>query len=276
MLGSGKIALAAVALGALALAGCGSSATSDTAKTEATSSVLALLRSDAKGSLQKAGEKSGDAKSVVISMQGTTAGKKFQAKGAVALSTPVTAQLTMDDPEDGPTEVRMLGTVIYVQVPAKDRADLDGKTWMKMDLGKDSKNTGEFARQFDDVDPRKQVKTMIDSGALSVVGEETVAGVKTVHYASTAPMSTYLAQLDPATRPEAEKAMSAQGIKEVKTDLWVDEQYLMRRSHVVLGDTDMTTDYSDYGKPVTVTEPPAAEVFDMAEMLSKLGSGLTG
>ncbi|HEV7898196.1 MAG TPA: hypothetical protein VGP31_10170 [Planosporangium sp.] len=275
VLGTRKAALVLVSLGAFALAGCGPATGSS--QGERKSDTLTLLRSDAKGSVQKSADTTSKATSVTIVMNGTSDGKPIKGHGAVALGGPLKAEIVMEEAATGQTTVRMLGTAIYVQIPTKDRASMDGKSWMKMDLAGKDKAAGEIARQLDNMDPSKQVKTLIASGSVTVVGEDTVGGVKTVHYAATAPIAAYLGQLDPTMRPQVEKVLTDKGIKEAKVDLWVDEQYTLRRSRSVLGTaTDITVDYIDYNKPVTVTAPPAADTFDLAEMMNKLKSGITG
>jgi hypothetical protein len=168
--------------------------------------------------------------------------------------------------------------VFYTQIPEKDRAGLNGRNWMKTDLGGDGTATGRIARQLDGMDPAKQLKNLLAGGRTTVVGEDAVAGVKTVHYTSSTPVAAYLKQVDAKARPELERLLA--GAKAVRTDLWVDEQYLIRRSRSVLGATDaatdLTVDYTDYGKPVTVVAPPAAETVDFAELMNGVKPGPTG
>lgn len=125
-------------------------------------------------------------------------------------------------------------------------------------------------RQFRNVDPTQQAKTLIASGQVKAVGQETIGGVKTVHYTGTTPLAAYLEQLDPSMRDTVQKGLASKGVTEVRTELWIDAQYQVRRCHMVMGDTDLTSDYGDYGKPVNVVEPPAAETTDLADMLGNL------
>ncbi|NJC84240.1 hypothetical protein [Planosporangium mesophilum] len=268
-----------LSLGAFALAGCGPDSSKAGGNADGKADTLALMRSDAKGSIQKAADNSGKATSVALTMSGTADGEPLKGRGVVALGGPLKAELVIEDATDGPGTIRMLGTTFYVQIPAKDRADMDGKSWMKLDLAAASgqQAAGEVARQLDHMNPAKQVQMLVDSGSVTAVGEETVNGAKTIHYAGTMPVSTYLGQLDPSIRSQVEKTLNEKSVKEAKVDLWVDEQYNLRRSRSVLGTTtDLTVDYTDYNKPVTVEAPPAAETFDFAEMMNKLKSGITG
>lgn len=264
--------LATASLAAFTLAACGSDPA--TPETPQEQSILAMLVSDAKGSLAKVVDKATTAKSVSMKMDGKVAGETFQGEGTL---------LYGDDPKaefktkvEGETvTVRLIGAVIYIEVPAAQRAEMEGKRWMKMDLSAAGEGVGSaFTKQLDDIDPVRQVKALLAAESVTVVGEETVDGVKTVHYTVTNPLGTYLGQLDADARAAAEKELTKQGIKEVKTDVWVDEKYQPRRVHVVMGTaSDITVNYTDYGKAATVEAPPAAEVFDFAEMLEGLKTG---
>jgi hypothetical protein len=129
----------------------------------------------------------------------------------------------------------------------------------------------DFTKQFKDVDPTKQVKTLLATEGVTVVGEETVNGARTVHYTVTTPVATYLGQLDAKLRSGVEQQFAKQGVNEITIDLWVDEQYRPRRAGLVMGKMgDMTVDYTDYGKAVNIETPPPAETADFAELLESL------
>ncbi|MFG1882507.1 hypothetical protein [Micromonospora sp. NPDC049102] len=271
-----KTAVVAVsALTALAASACGvatgSSGSSDAPKR---TSVLELLASDLKGSLQKTIEATDKSDSVTLTMTGTTGGQKISMQGVLDLGDPVKAEMTMADPTDGPTTVRLIGTAFYVEVPAKDRSSIGGKRWLKMDIASVGQQAGmDFSKQFDDIDPTRQVKTLLASEGVTVVDEETVNGARTVHYTVTTPVATQLGQVDAKLRAGVEKQFTAAGVKEIKVDLWVDEQYRPRRAATVMGAMgDIVVDYTDYGKAVTIETPPPAQTTDFAEMLKGLGA----
>jgi hypothetical protein len=258
------------ALTALTASACGvTSGSSDAPKQ---TSVLELLASDLKGSLQKTIDATDKSDSVTLTMTGTAGGQKISMQGALDLGDPVKAEMTMADPDGSKTTVRMVGAVIYVEIPAEDRADMGGKRWMKMDLTAVSEQAGaNFSKQFEDMDPTKQVKTLLAAEGVTVVGEETVNGARTVHYTVTTPVATRLGQLDAEMRATVEKQFATAGVKEIKVDLWVDEQYRPRRAGMVMGTMgDMVVDYTDYGKAVTIETPPPAETTDFAGMLQGL------
>lgn len=274
--GKKSVAVWVSALTALAVSACGTTSGGSDAPKQP--SVLELLASDLKGSLQKTAEATTKSDSVTVSMTGTAGGEKVEMKGVIDLGDPVKAEMTTKDPKGASTVVRMIGGVVYVEIPAEDRADMNGKRWMKMDLSEAGKQAGmNVGKQFEDIDPTKQVKTLLATEGTKVVGQETVNGAATVHYTVTVPVATHLQQMDAKLRAGVEQQMTKMGVKEIITDLWVDEQYQPRRAALKMGPLgDLVMDYTDYGKAVTVEEPPAAETLDFAEMLKGLQGLTTG
>ncbi|MBQ0989212.1 hypothetical protein [Micromonospora sp. H61] len=265
-----KPALVAVStLTALAVSACG--VTSGASEAPKQPSVLELLASDLKGSLLKAAEATDKTESVTVTMTGTMGGEKISMQGFLDLGDPLKAEMKMTNSK-GATTVRMIGAVIFTEIPAEGRTATGGKRWMKMDLTGLSEMAGTgFSKQLEDMDPVKQVKTLLAIEGTTVVGQETVDGVPTVHYTVTTPVATYLKQIDAMRRDATEETLATQGVKELKIDLWVDEQYRPRRAGMVMGKMgDMVIDYTDYGKAVTVETPPPAETADFAEMLKGL------
>ncbi|RIV40053.1 LolA-like protein [Micromonospora radicis] len=262
--------LAVAGLTALALTACGGAKSGG--DEQAPPSVLQLLVSDIKGSLQKTIETTDTSDSVTVTMRGTVAGESVSTQGVIDLRGPVKAELTTEVADGNAMIVRMIDGVVYVEIPAEERAELGGKRWMKVDLDAVGAQAGmDFSKQLEDVDPTKQVKTLLSSEGVTVVGEETLDGTSTVHYTVTTPLATHLEQVDAALRSEVEKQLAAQGVEDVTIDLWVDEQYRPRRAGVVMGTMAQTTvDYTDYGKPVEIETPPAAETVDFADMLQGL------
>jgi len=77
------------------------------------------------------------------------------------------------------------------------------------------------------------------------------------------------------------KNATTTGMENMNFDLWVDGQQLpqqmrMKSNQTSEGTLTMTMKYRDYGKPVDITEPPADQVTDFAEMMKQLGGGLGG
>lgn len=130
-----------------------------------------------------------------------------------------------------------------------------GKTWLKLDLAKEAKSQGLSLNTLLSQDPTKTLSSLQSLRAANVVGTEQVDGVSTTHYRAT---------IDPSKLPGASAAgVSQPGVYNV----WVgDDGYVHRmRDRVVTGTgakkaiVNLTADLSDFGKPVTVTLPPAGQ-----------------
>ena len=279
-----KIFVALLAAGSLALAGCNAAGGKEE---EAEADVLTLLRTESAKALQISLERTEKAQSASFTVEGKSDGEQLNGKGSIFFGDSPRGTVTLTDPKDGPTELRFLPTALYMSIPEKERAEMDGKEWMKLDVAAaaklaNSKEAGEmlveYARQLRDLDPSAQVKTLIAGGKFTVVGEETIDGVKTVHYTGTQPLAAYLAEVDAKSRAAVESKLTKAGVKEVKVDLWVDEKYQPRRTKTVVGTVDdLTVTFSDYGTKVDVVEPPADKTLDFVQMLqelAKLGAGV--
>jgi hypothetical protein len=212
---------------------------------------------------------------MAVTMTGKVGGQPMSGHGAIQFGTPAKADIVMAV-AGKQMNVRLIGTVEYIQLPPGQDAMLQGKHWMKFDLAQAAKLAGMDATQLTDqlnnMNPAKQVRAMLASKQLKAVGEETVEGVKTVHYAGTVSVAQYLdAYSTPESRAQLKEQLAKTGMDTIKTDLWVDEQYQVRKGTVVAGSTmDLAYTYKDYGKPVTVVAPPAAETADLMELMKGL------
>ncbi len=273
-----KAVVALLAAGTLVLAGCAGEAKKEQPD------VLTLLRTKAAESLQVTLEKTEKAKSASFTVDGKSDGESVKGKGTVFFGEPAKASITLVDAEEGQMEFRILPGAVYVSVPAEDRAGFGGKEWMKFDLASAAKNAdadtkdmlAELGRQTRDFDPAVQVKTLMADGKFTVVGEETIDGVKTVHYTGTQPIATYLADIDAAMRKDVEAKLTKDGVKDVKLDVWIDEKYQPRRIRSVVGATeDVTVNFADFGTAAEVAEPPADKSLDFLKLMqdaAKLGA----
>jgi hypothetical protein len=190
---SGKFAVALLVAGVLTVSGCQAEKKSD-AEQAAQPEGLQLLLTNAKQSLQEAASRTAKAESVSVTLDGTVSGQKISSRGAVAFGPPITAELTSTGIAPLPISARVLDTDVYIQVPEQFRAQLGGKGWMKANLADTAQAVGidadQLAAQLQNADPSKQLKTLLASGDLKAVGEESVDGVPTVHYAGTTPVAS--------------------------------------------------------------------------------------
>jgi len=268
--------LAAATASVVAGTGCGPSTASQEAAQQ--SSVLELLANDLKGSLQEAADRTSKVETVRATMVATGGPEEFEMQIAMDLRDSVSVEMVMAT-QGEVTTIRLIDSVMYMEIPETVRERNDGKRWMEMDFSAAS-GTG-LDEQIRDADPVQQVKTLLELEGVTVVGEETVGGVPTVHYSVTVTTEEHLAllekqgELDSASLANAEDQLAEFGVAEIQTELWIDEQYWPRRARVTMGEMGlMTVDYTDYNEPVTIETPPAAETTDFAELLGDLGEEL--
>jgi hypothetical protein len=137
----------------------------------------------------------------------------------------------------------------------------------------------EELESFTQNDPRDALEALRDlSGEIETVGSEELRGVDTTHYR---------AQLDAgdlakkATGENADAAsildqLSSSGLDEVPLDIWIDGNGLVRKLALDVeapdattgqpGDLSLAFELWDYGEPVEIDVPPAAEVADASAL----------
>ncbi len=243
------LALAAV----LALAGCGGGsgtatapATGASAAAPTTAAVIAIT--DGKVLAQRLNDgltKAGSGKAV-MTMSGMSSAA---ASGAMEGSTEFVVKGDHMDTKATMTvmgksvEVRSIGGIMYMKglLPA---AAIGGKTWVKIDPnGTDafSKQMAPTLKQSGDV--RAQID-MYAGAKVAVV--DTTNGV--THYKLTGLTA------DPAASTGTASAAPQ------SVDIWMDAQDRPTKMSVTTPEGNVQVTYSDFGAPITVEAPPAAEV----------------
>lgn len=214
----------------------------------------------------------------------------IHASGAMDL-TGKRATMTMQLPQVGSVEVRMVGHVMYMRLPAAMQTMAHGKQWMSIDLDALLKQqTGATLSQLQGLsgqDPA-QFMTLLQgvSNDVRKVGTEDVRGVSTTHYKVTLDLDKALARIsDPATRDSVRQMYDKLGLRTIPADVWVDGDGLPRRvamtmSGLAKGQTggsgaamDMTMDFYDYGTSVDVSAPPADQTTDLTGAIGGAASG---
>lgn len=150
--------------------------------------------------------------------------------------------LSMPGQPNHPIEMVMVGEVMYMKTDVPEIAG--GKPWAKISFS--GAGAGDFLKKAKDDGPRELASQLTGSKDVREVGRDAVDGVQTTHYAGTVPVGDE---------------------DSGQIDLWVGQDELPRKqvSHITMkslgGAVVTTTSYfSDYGKPVTVTAPPADQV----------------
>ncbi|MFE0091864.1 hypothetical protein [Streptomyces sp. NPDC058991] len=257
--------------------------------------------------IQAAYKKTSDAKSAKVRMTmampagmeggGTMEMSGVQGWGPGVMDVTVKgSMLTAGDP-DAPSEVRMVmvDQAMYVEMSAKQAAEMDGKRWMKMDFRAAAEASGDKALQKQmtgslenmNQDPAQQLALLLGSPNIKHVGAEKVDGVETQHYKGTLTFQEMLdanKSLDVLSAEERKQLVDnvkKAGITGYDTEVWVNEDDYPAKMVVGMkmpqGTMTMTANYSDYGAAATVQAPPAKDTFDLLKMFKELeGSGAEG
>lgn len=226
-------------------------------------------------SLQMAGSAEGD-----VSMNGTM---QYRTKPDLAYSMNF-AQMTVGGKSMGGMEQRLVGRNMYMKMAMLSAlgGGSSAKPWIKISLDELGKKSGmnidELLQQSRQMDPVQNTKMLTASKDVREVGKESMDGVETTHYTGTYRMEDAIAKLSPQMQEAYRKSLATTGMQNMHFDLWVDGQQLprkmtMKSNQTSQGAMTMTMKYRDYGKPVQIVEPPASQVTDFGQLMSKLGGG---
>jgi len=196
-------------------------------------------------------------------------------------------------------EVVQHGAVLYLRSPMLPMIDpaLADK-WIKVDGDQIAASGGHSPSATDPLsgmsgmgDPSAILDYLKGAGAdVTTVGHETIGGVDTTHVHATLSMRQ---ALDAAGADRDKVSESLKNIPGglgdsienlvLPVDVYVDAENYVRRIAVSSGfgmGMTMTVDYSDFGQPVTITEPAADQTVDMCDLAGHLPaamkSGRTG
>jgi hypothetical protein len=187
--------------------------------------------------------------------------------------------------DDFKLEVVVDGLVMYMRMPFIADKLPGGKEWVKVDL-RDvaSKVPGvdlDQFLQFANNSPQTTLEYLkAVSGPIETVGVEDVRGTQTTRYRTSIDVAK-MAKVVPAAQRETLSSMLDQLVKQtglgsIPVDVWVGDDGLVRRLVMTLSMTEpggsdtltasMTFEMFDYGKPVHITLPLAADTADITAL----------
>lgn len=236
------------------------------------SGALEQLTDDVSGSLQAAADKAKETESVRADVvtSGGAADSELQItmnfRGAVSFE--MVGDMVGED-----VTMRMVDSALYTVNSPEDRELYGGKHWTKIDLNASPAGDVGVDQMLQESDPSRQIEALLELEGVTAVGEETVDGIRTVQYTVTTTPEE-LAEAQPegsAEDSDLSAAGDALGVTEVTLDVWIDEEYLLRRFRLDTGTAGVTTaDYYDYNEPVQIEAPPAADVVDLEDLFTDL------
>ncbi|MFJ5529545.1 hypothetical protein [Streptomyces sp. NPDC093261] len=173
-------------------------------------------------------------------------------------------------------EARLLPDAYYAKVGDTFARRLQGRHWIRYgygDLAALPGGSGAYLTdQLRDTAPLQPVRLLRACGDVRRVGEETVRGRRTTHYAGTITP----AALGGADAAGLRERLEQAGVTRESVDIWVDDRGLLvkkvERGELISGRMSATAYYRDYGVKVSAGRPPAADTADFRELLSTRGS----
>ena len=263
------LVLPALALAATGLTSCG----------EDQASAAELIRS-APAAFEEAG-------SARLEMTTEIAGQEIETEGAFDLANG-TGTISMSMPAVGSGDIEMVfaGTTYFMRSEIFGTELPEGTEWVSFDLSELTEGSGVdlggLASQGAN-DPTNALDALAGVAEEVVeVGQDEVRGVSTTHYTATIDMEeAYRAAQDAAEEAGAEgpivdeeqfdEFVAAYGDEPLETDIWIDDDGLVRRQTMVLEvmgqEMTQTMEYFDYGEPVEVDVPADDETVDISDLL---------
>ncbi|MEV4423138.1 hypothetical protein AB0L40_24640 [Patulibacter sp. NPDC049589] len=194
----------------------------------------------------------------------------------------------------GKQEVRFKGFVSYMRSSLFSSQLPQGKSWIRIDLGKASKSLGIDlgslgAGGAGSSDPTQALQYLkAATGDIETVGKEDVRGEPTTHYRATIDYARYPSLAKPADRAAAkagvEQLIKLSGSRTSPMEVWVDGDGRVRRIRQTVGTqltpgkkATITQDYElyDFGHQVDVQLPPDSEVQDLTDLAGDASKSLT-
>ncbi|UED84652.1 hypothetical protein [Streptomyces profundus] len=258
--------------------------------------------SDAASALQAAAETTSGMTSARFEGQITgpaAAGGDMTMEGVMSWESSLVMEMTAHSDElaatpGAPPEmtIRWLDNVMYMNMGEEFASEMDGRSWLSMDLAALAEESGDQAiadaltmgLESTNQDPAQQMGIMLQSPGIEEVGEETLDGVETRHFQGTVTVEDAIAGdaagtaagLTDAELEQLVDMMEQQGIESYEIDVWIDENDLpvqITQSYDTNeGPVENQVRYFDYNTDVTVEAPPADSVFDFMDLLAEMGA----
>jgi hypothetical protein len=282
-------AVGALIAGAVAMSGCGASATLDPI---ARAAEVSSQQSGARiaMTMQFSAPALGGGASYTITADGSFDEKARSGEMTMDLSQIPGLSALPGGAGNGQIQMVFLYPVIYMNMPFLAGRLPEGKTWMKLDITKAASAAGIDASSLSSIeqsDPTRFLDYLrSSSGGVISLGGATVDGVATTHYRATLQLSRILASLPGGEQAAAKTALEKLGTAgAIPVEVWIDAQSRVRRMQMAfsgLGASagaaagasfSITIDFKSYGPVAPVLAPPASQVFDASSMVA---SGIQG
>ncbi|MFD7449868.1 hypothetical protein [Kitasatospora sp. NPDC059827] len=224
--------------------------------------------------LEQVTKKTGAAKSAKVTEEISVGQVTMKGQGALGWSDGLEADLTMDltgspmakalEPITGGPKVHYLYTAdaMYMGLGGQ-MVQSGGPRWLRYSKEEMSKLSGGSTDQLQSADPVQGVRTLIATGKVTEVGQETVNGKAATHYSGELAAADLIkATGRGVTQEQADRLkqnLDKAGVASEQVDVWVDADQLVvkrtERADTKNGPVNIAVTYSDYGTPVIAATP---------------------
>jgi hypothetical protein len=171
-------------------------------------------------------------------------------------------------------EARYLSDAYYARMGDTFAAKTGGKHWLRYAYD-DLKTLGggaDLADQMRSTTPNQSVRLLLDSDDVRALGQETVDGQTTTHYAGTV-------DVEDVTDTGLRQRLQDADVTAETVDVWINDRNLLvkkvEKTSTANGRVTQSAHYSDYGVQVAVRRPPAADTEDFKALLSQSSTNPT-
>ncbi|MBO4271745.1 LppX_LprAFG lipoprotein [Microbispora triticiradicis] len=269
-----RLLVAAGAVAAITVAGCGTTATPSLENV--TLSASEVLQQSA----QKADDVNTYAADLVVNVTDAKGAQAGIVQGTMLyqkspqVATDINLSQVSFNGQNLPGGVRVIvdGEVAYVKVDMLRNLLGATKPWIRLDLKQLGSQAGvdvdQYLAQARQFDLKTSTALLTASKDVKSVGSEQVGGVDTTHYAGTFPVDEAVKQLSDDQRSQLRGELA--GAKDVKFDAWIDAQGLPRKVELNGGKPDAgafkaTAMFKSFNEPVSIKAPAADQVGELPQ-----------
>ncbi|MEU7690818.1 MULTISPECIES: DUF1396 domain-containing protein [Microbispora] len=280
-----RLLVAAGAVAAITVAGCGTTATPSLQNAKL--SAAEVIQQTA----QKADDVDTYAADLVLNVTDADGGQGGVVQGTMLYQK--TPQISSDinlgqvsfNGQNMPGGVRVIlqGDVAYVKLDMLRTLVGATKPWIRLDLKQLGSQAGvdieQYLAQAQQFDLKTSAAMLTASKDVKPVGTEQVGGVDTTHYSGTFPVAEAIKQLPEDRRGHVQDELA--NAKDVTFDAWIDGQGLPRKVELNggkpgAGTFKATAMFKSFNEPVSIKAPAADQVGELPRTLTQQPSGATG
>jgi hypothetical protein len=195
-------------------------------------------------------------------------------QGEMRMGTDFAMNITMTVPGAGDITMIVLPDGAYMKLP-QSLGGQPGKPWIKISTdGSDglSKSYGAIIRSIqDNSDITKSIEKLQGAGSITKSAKEQLDGATVTHYWITVDLAKSLAaQTDPTVKDATQKLIDS-GVKMSSFEIWVNKdnlpvKFVAQMPAPAGGTPSFTETFSDWGKAVNITAPPADQIMQMPKL----------